>query len=55
VGRAGASWPDDGAGKAIKALKPGPQPDRKVFNERLERYRKAADEKANHPEGAARK
>jgi thiol-disulfide isomerase/thioredoxin len=33
--------------KAIKALKPGPQPERKVFNERLQRYRKAADEKRN--------
>ncbi len=31
--------------KAIKALKPGPQPERKVFNERLQRYRQAADEK----------
>jgi hypothetical protein len=31
--------------KAIKALKPGPQPERKAFNERLQRYRKAADEK----------
>jgi len=41
--------------KAIKALKPGPQPERKVFNERLERYRKAADEKTNHPGGAAKK
>jgi thiol-disulfide isomerase/thioredoxin len=29
--------------KAIKALKPGPQPERKAFNERLQRYRKAAD------------
>jgi len=40
--------------KAIKALKPGPQPERKVFNERLQRYRKA-DEKRNHPGAAAKK
>lgn len=32
-------------GKAIKALEAGPQPERKAFNERLQRYRKAAEEK----------
>jgi hypothetical protein len=32
-------------GKAIKALEPGPQPERKAFNERLQRYRKATEEK----------
>jgi hypothetical protein len=40
--------------KAIKALKPGPQPERQVFNERLQRYRKAADEQKNNPGRAAR-
>jgi len=41
--------------KAIKALKPGPQPERKVFNERLQRCRKAADEKRRNSGGAAKK
>jgi hypothetical protein len=41
--------------RAIKALEPGSQPEREVFNERLQRYRKAADEKRNNSEGVAKK
>ncbi len=41
--------------KAIKALKPGPQPERKAFNERRDRYRKAANEKRTHSAAAAQK
>jgi thiol-disulfide isomerase/thioredoxin len=39
--------------KAIKALHPGPLPERKVFQERLQRYRKAADEKRKSSAGTA--
>jgi hypothetical protein len=33
--------------KAIKSLKPVPQSERKMFNERLQRYRQAADAMKN--------
>ncbi len=40
-------------GKAIKALEPGPQPERKAFNERLQRYRKAEEKKNSGSSGGS--
>ncbi len=35
--------------KVIKALKPGPRAERRLFNERSQCYREAAAEKKTHP------